>query len=99
MSIADDIDNDTAASLRRRLVGAISRRLGLNERIAMPIAEEVVEAMREISPGRELYIPAADKAERNAAIRREFNGRNLKEVCRKYDISKPSLYRIVKETA
>lgn len=91
MSLAED----TAANIRRRLVGAISRRLGLKEKIAEPIAEEVIEALRDLAPGRELYIPAQDKAARNAAIRCEFNGRNREEVCKKYEICERQLYRII----
>jgi len=33
---------------------------------------------------------------RNDQIRKEFNGQNLKAVCRKYELGRSTLYRIVK---
>jgi Mor family transcriptional regulator len=38
-----------------------------------------------------------DRAERDAAIRRDFNGRNRDELCREHGISKSRLYQIVGE--
>lgn len=91
------IEDDTAANFRRKLTSAITRRLGLNERIAAPIADEVVEALREMSPGSHLYIPARDKTARNDAIRQRFNGRNHAEVCREFNISRRQVYNILKK--
>lgn len=36
--------------------------------------------------------------ERDAAIRRDFNGRNLKEVCRRFGVSHMTVYRAVRQS-
>jgi Mor family transcriptional regulator len=49
--------------------------------------------------GAEYYLPALHtltRVDRNDAIRREFNGQNLRAICRKYCIHKATVYRIVK---
>jgi Mor family transcriptional regulator len=46
--------------------------------------------------GADYYLPfshAMDRAERNARIRAEFNGTNLRAVCRKFAVSKATVYR------
>lgn len=52
--------------------------------------------------GAEYYLPAMHtltRADRNAAIRREFNGQNLKAICRKYGLGRTSVYMIVRRGA
>lgn len=57
--------------------------------------------------GAEYYLPALSTltrsptwlADRNAEIRREFNGRNLKSLCRKHGLSRISIYTIVRRGA
>lgn len=49
--------------------------------------------------GADYYLPTfsfLNRDERNERIRREFNGRNLKEVSRKYGVDKRTVYRIVR---
>lgn len=49
--------------------------------------------------GTEYYLPAMrhiTRAQRNEAIRKEFNGQNLKHVCKKYGIGKSMVYEIVR---
>lgn len=49
--------------------------------------------------GTEYYLPALHtmtRAERNEAIRREFNGANLDEVRKKYGVGKTTVYRAVR---
>ena len=46
--------------------------------------------------GADYYLPscgAFDRATRNAEIRKEFNGTNLRAVCRKWGVSKTTVYR------
>jgi len=48
----------------------------------------------------EYYWPAAtpeDRRSRDAAIRAEFNGRNLLEVCRRYGVSPATVYRAARQ--
>lgn len=55
-----------------------------------------VELTRQLG-GERVYISSCplDKNERDKAIRREFNGRNIRQMCEKYDLSRRSVYRIV----
>jgi len=49
--------------------------------------------------GAKYYLPSMrhiTRAQRNEAIRREFNGQNLKHVCEKYGIRKSMVYQIVR---
>lgn len=49
--------------------------------------------------GAEYYLPALHtltRAQRNEAIRREFNGQNLREVMKKYGVHKSTIYRAVR---
>lgn len=49
--------------------------------------------------GAEYYLPALHtltRAMRNEAIRREFNGRNLRALMRKYGVHKSTIYRAVR---
>lgn len=46
--------------------------------------------------GSDYYLPHLhnlSRAERNALIRRDFTGSNLREVCRKHGVSKTTVYR------
>lgn len=46
--------------------------------------------------GSDYYLPSLQhmtRAERNAMIRSEFNGTNLRAVCRKFAVSKTTVYR------
>jgi Mor family transcriptional regulator len=47
--------------------------------------------------GSEVYIPVPDRKtrERNKQVKEAFNGRNHSEVCRKFHISLPTLYRVI----
>ena len=46
-------------------------------------------------PARAPHPPREEVKERNAAIREEFNGRNLQEICRRYRVSHTTVYRVV----
>lgn len=49
--------------------------------------------------GTEYYLPALHtltRAERNDAIRREFNGQNLRHICKKYGVGKSTVYQVVR---
>lgn len=49
--------------------------------------------------GSEYYLPelhTMTRAERNEAIRREFNGANIRHICKKYGVGKTTVYRAVK---
>ncbi|MCB1723224.1 MAG: helix-turn-helix domain-containing protein [Gammaproteobacteria bacterium] len=69
--------------------------LGHTKQQANDIAASADQRIRSRLGSQEPYIHAPDKAKRNAQIFAEFNGRNQKEVCRKWGISRRTLYRIV----
>lgn len=86
---------DAAIQLEHDFVEIIRQRIGLNETLATIHAQEIVRGLRERHGGRELWIPASDKSERNAAILRDFHGSNIEEVVKRYGIKRAQIYRIV----
>ena len=86
---------DAAIQLEHDFVEIIRERIGMNETLATIHAQEIVRGLRERHGGQELWIPAPDKSERNAAILRDFNGVNAREVMNRHGISRAHLYRIV----
>lgn len=86
---------DAAVALRHDVVLIVREEIGLNESFAIMVADAIVRGLQKLCGGGELYIPAPNKSERDAAIRREFNGKNLREVCNRYGVSKTRLYEIV----
>lgn len=67
---------------------------------AADLARAIARAAAKLGhAGSEYYLPALHsmtRTERNDAIRREFNGRNLADVCRKYGVHRATVYRIVR---
>jgi Mor family transcriptional regulator len=88
-------NEDAAVELQFEITQIVQEEIGYNEMFANMIAEALTRGLRRRLGGQEVYIPAPDKAARNAAIKREFNGRNLAEMCRKYDLSPSGVYKIV----
>lgn len=69
--------------------------LGHTRQQAQDIAASADHRIRVQLGSQEPYIHAPDKAKRNAAIFADFTGRNHKEVCRKWKISRRTLCRII----
>ncbi|UXY13851.1 hypothetical protein N8I74_11010 [Chitiniphilus purpureus] len=84
-----------ALQLHHELTQILRDEAGYSAQAAQTLAAALVRGMRKRIGGQEFYVPAVDKRERDAAIRREFNGLNRKEICRKFGISKSRLYAIV----
>ena len=89
---------DAAIQLERDIAEVLRRELARNEQMLGLMARSIVQGMRESLGGQELRIPAPDKSARNAAIRAEFNGRNVRELARKYGISVRMVYMIVQKS-
>ena len=93
--------DDADVALRYEFTAIVREEIGMNEGFASQIAEALVRGLRRRFRGQSLgdyYLAeqsAADREERDAAIRAEFNGQNRAEVCQKYGISKSRLYQIV----
>lgn len=87
-------DCDTAVELHRVLTASISRRYGMAEVAASSMADLIASELRRECGGRELYVPAINRDLRDTQIRREFNGQNIDEMCKRYQLSRSSIYRI-----
>lgn len=61
---------------------------------APDFARRMLTRLRERWGSRELWIPASDSGKRDRAIRTQFNGRNLLDVCRTHGVSPSTVYRI-----
>lgn len=87
--VSDEDQNDQASWLRRELTDIVREN-------ADSLVDMLLAGMRERMGGREVYIPAADKVNRDAQIRAMFNGRNLREVMREFGVSQRTVYRACK---
>ena len=96
MSTTPPID-DREPSLPERIAAALAK-----PAIARMIAEAVFEDLRADLGGRKLYVhaksPKSD-AERQLLIQQikaEFNGRNIKELRKRHNISRAQIYRFLR---
>lgn len=94
---------DHQVALANEITAILRERIGYHEQFAAPIAEAIVSGLASRRGGDMLYVPTGNRkprqlTERNAAIRAEFNGRNRKQLCEKWGISKARLYQIVAES-
>lgn len=86
---------DNAAHLHQLLTAALVRKFTMAEAAASALAQAVACGLREVGGGDSIYIPAADKSERDAAIRRECTGTNLEELRIKWGLSQRQIYNIL----
>jgi Mor family transcriptional regulator len=84
---------DAALELEREFVDILRQEIGADERPATLLAQALVRGLRQRIGGAEIWIPAPSKSERNAAIRREFDGTNLDQVMSRHNVSKATVYR------
>ena len=86
---------EQADLLRTALADGLRETVGFKEPFAGFIATHLVEYLRErfVGAGREIYLPAPDKLERDEEIRRAYDGTNLKDVCARYQVSPATVYR------
>jgi Mor family transcriptional regulator len=85
---------DDAALLVSEFTEDLRDGCGLTETEATQLALKLVHRFRLRHGARRIYVPAVDKTERDAAIRRDFKGTNAAELCRQYGISRSRLYQI-----
>lgn len=74
---------------------------GMPAEVAATLAGEIIRvAAARSHAGTEYYLPTTatklTREERDAEIRRQWHGRNVRELCRRYGVSRPTLYRIVR---
>lgn len=69
----------------------------MSHAIATDLAQSIIRAAAERGhAGSDYYLPSLQhlgRGERNARIRVEFKGNNLSAICRKYGVSKTTVYR------
>lgn len=88
------LERDSAVNFRNDLVRIIRESLGLPESIATPMADELAKGLKRQMGG--LYIPAREiRNARDAAVLRDFNGRNHSDVMRSHSLSRRTFYRII----
>lgn len=100
--MTDSSKRDDAVALQYEFTAIVREEIGMNEGFASQIAAAIVRGMRRRFRGERLYIAdldAAEREDRDTAIRAEFNGQNRDEVCQKHGISKSRLYEIVGKRA
>lgn len=91
-------EESSALFLQREMHDIIKSDPALFEGVTALIAEALVRGWRKRCGTQRIYIPAEPRNEsRDTQIRREFNGTNRVEVCRKYGISRARLYQIVND--
>lgn len=89
------LEKDAAVNFHNDLVRIIRESLGLPEKVAVPMADELAAGLRRHMGG--FYIPAREIREvRDTAVLRDFNGRNHAEVMRRHNICRATLYNIIK---
>ena len=73
---------------------------GMTAEVANLLAVQIIRTAAERGhAGADYYLPYMHnltREERNALIRKDFRGNNLKEVCRKFGVKKDTVYRACK---
>jgi hypothetical protein len=86
--------NDPALNFRNDMIGIIRNKTGMHLSIAVPVAEAIIEGMRERFGG--MYIPKREILDvRDEAIRAKFKGNNHDQLVKEFGISRAQIYRIV----
>ena len=85
---------DRVVALRTLVVRVVREHTGLNERLAMPIADGIVAGLRIEWGGREVRIPAETAAERAAAIQEAAAlGLNPRQIAGAMNVGRATVYR------
>lgn len=93
MSLADE--EDVIHTLHSELAKTTGDLAGLPEAQATELATMITRFLQERFGGREVYIRARDRKERDRAVVAAFTGANRDEVCKDFGISPATLYRIL----
>lgn len=83
-------------SLLAEMVDVIRKDVGMGEALAIQFADIICSGLSRRNPSTYIYVPAVFVEQRRAmyaAIAAEFNGRNLREICHRYGVSKTTVYR------
>lgn len=83
--------------LQAEITDALRNEIGLRDEFARPWAAKLTAYLQRRLGTQNVYIPAPGRAERDAAIFREFDGKNVAAVMKRYDVSRSRLYQIIEE--
>lgn len=103
LDMTDAQTEDAAVQLHADFTEIVREEIGMNERFASALAHAIVTGLRKRYGGQRLgshngvYVPAPGKQERNRSIRKRFNGKNWRELCDEFGITRRRLYQIVGE--
>ncbi|MBD9395147.1 Mor transcription activator family protein [Acidovorax sp. ACV01] len=88
---------DAAVQLERDFLAIVREDIGMNEGLAGMFARVLVDGLRSRMGGQDLYIPSPDRSERDAGIRREFDGtrESLARIQKRTGLSRARIYDIV----
>ncbi|MBB1601267.1 hypothetical protein A9977_14590 [Variovorax sp. UMC13] len=85
---------DAAVQLENEFTSIVREEIGMHEGMAAMFAQALVRGLRRKLGGQDIYVPAPDRSERDAAIRRLFDGSNLADVMRTHNVSRSTVYRV-----
>lgn len=90
--MTDDTDKLSYAAVEEILREAMEDMIGI-------MAEVVLDRVSKRFPAQRVYVPAdpggLTRIEKEAAVRAEFDGTNMAEVCRRHQISRSTFYRVI----
>lgn len=91
---------DAAVQLERDFLAIVREDIGMKEGLAGAFARALVDGLRSRMGGQDLYIPSPDRSERDAGIRREFDGtrESLARIQKRTGLSRARIYDIVGQT-
>lgn len=96
--MAYDRNVEVLTDLQDFLVEALTKKAGLPQEAAMAVGKDVVGGLVDHWRGQQIYIPKTLPGalnERDHQLYREYNGRNLKEMIAKYELSQGRILAIV----
>jgi Mor family transcriptional regulator len=91
-SCGAEIFDDLAAKLAAEFIQA-----GLADLLAHRLALATCERIRKDWGGQVIYVPMGRRYERDVEIRRRWNGHNIDDLCRAFQLSEMQLRRILKK--
>lgn len=96
--MTNDFD-DVLLSLRNELTRSTCDQFGLAEAQATELGEWIVAWLQERFGGREVYIRARQREERDRAVLADYHGgMGRDEVCKKHGISRATFYAILQRS-
>lgn len=90
------VEADAALELEAIVGECLQLCLGLHGPAVLDLANKMVKVLRVRHGGGDVYIPAADKTERNAAIRAALRTGNAAEVAADHDLNPSTVYKIAR---